>query len=115
MKHLVLAILLLILPATMSLAVADVNEPASAVIQTFNDAQAGSMVESFDKTREQHEVLFFMGVALLILIFMTAGFGLAMVLGGKQVFVQHMVCAGATIFLALAHAVAAVVWFFPYR
>ncbi|MDH5300287.1 MAG: hypothetical protein OEW58_02865 [Gammaproteobacteria bacterium] len=85
------------------------------VMQSFNAAANASDVASFDETREQHEVLFIMGVILLVLIFLTAGFGLAMVLSDKKVFVYHMIFAGATVFLSLAHAVAAVVWFFPYR
>lgn len=98
------------------LSVANAGESAS-VIQSFTQdaAKAGGFTESFDKTRERHEILFFMGVALLVLIFLTAGYGISMAMLGKEVFVHHMICAGATVFLALAHAVASIVWFFPYR
>jgi len=66
------------------------------------------------KQQTQHRILFWMGLGLILFIFMTAGFGLAMVFGGKQVFVWHMLCAGVTITLALAHAVTSIIWFFPY-
>ncbi|MFV2057124.1 MAG: hypothetical protein ACC707_11700 [Thiohalomonadales bacterium] len=62
----------------------------------------------------RHQLLFFMGLLLLIFVFTTAYFGLSMALFGKDVFVPHMICAGVTVFLATAHAVVAVVWFFPF-
>lgn len=67
------------------------------------------------ETRQKHQILFFMGITLLVLIFATAGFGIAMAVFGKQVFVPHMICAGGTVFLAMAHAVTAIVWFFPFN
>ena len=114
MKRLILALLLILLPAVLITGTATASE-SSKIMETFNDSSASGMVASFDETRQQHEVLFIMGVILLILIFLTAGFGLAMVLSDKKVFIYHMIFAGATVFLSLAHAVAAVVWFFPYR
>jgi hypothetical protein len=33
---------------------------------------------------------------------------------GKQVFVAHMITAGLSVTLAIAHAVAALVWFNPF-
>lgn len=64
--------------------------------------------------KKKHQILFVMGIFLLIGILTTAALGIAMVLFGKQVFVAHMVFAGISSFLAVAHAVVAVVWFFPY-
>lgn len=89
------------------------NESAD-VIKSFTQ-NSGDLVESFDKTRERHQILFFMGVLLLIFVLLTAGFGLAMAMKGKRVFVPHMICAGVTVFLSIAHAVVAVVWFYPFR
>ena len=63
---------------------------------------------------QKHLILFYMGVLLLFLILGTAIIGLQMALFGKQLFVQHMVSAGFTVFLSLAHAVTAIVWFFPF-
>lgn len=63
---------------------------------------------------QKHLILFYMGVALLFLVLTTAVIGLQMGMFGKQLFVQHMICAGFTVFLSLAHAVTAIVWFFPF-
>lgn len=85
-----------------------------AVMQQFNEqAEAeGGVFKLTDK--EKHQVLFVMGVALLVLIGLTAYFGLAMGIGGKDVFVPHMICAGLTVTLAVAHAVTSIVWFLPF-
>lgn len=114
MKKMLLVLLLSLLPVTFFSSTVTANE-SSQVMETFNESATGGMVASFDETRQQHEILFIMGVILLLMIFVTAGFGLTMVLTDKKVFVFHMVFAGATVFLSLAHAVAAIVWFFPYR
>ncbi len=65
-------------------------------------------------TKRKHQIMFFMGFVLLIGIIATAGLGVAMVLFGKEVFVAHMVCAIFSVFLSIAHAVVAIVWFFPF-
>ena len=92
-----------------------VREQGSAsVIGSFaNDKSAKSeLVEIEDQTKRL--VMFVMGVPLLILLFATAGFGVAMGVYGKQVFVPHMVCAGLSLTLALGHAVVGIVWFYPF-
>ncbi len=84
------------------------------IMEVFNQ-QAIEDQKAFDMTEQsQHEVLFYMGVGLLLLLMATAYFGVNMVVFDKPYFVQHMVCAGLTVTLGLAHAVAAVVWFFPF-
>ena len=84
------------------------------IMEAFNqDAMAGQ--EAYELTEEdKHKILFFMGVALLVLLCATAYFGISMVVFNQEVFVKHMVCAGLTVTLGIAHAVAAVVWFFPF-
>lgn len=62
----------------------------------------------------RHQILFVMGACLLIGILATAAFGIAMGIFGKEVFAAHMVSAGITVFLAVAHAVTSIVWFFPF-
>lgn len=64
--------------------------------------------------KRKHTVLFIMGAALLALIIGTAILGVTMVVSGKQLFVAHMIMAGLTVTLAIAHAVASTVWFFPF-
>ena len=86
----------------------------SQVLSTFVGKDRGELLDSFDERREQHKILFYMGVTLLLFILLTAGFGVSMALLGKDVFVPHMICAGISVFLSIAHAVVAVVWFFPF-
>lgn len=64
--------------------------------------------------QRKHTILFVMGAALLILIIGTAIIGVSMIISGKQLFVAHMIMAGLTVTLAIAHAVASTVWFFPF-
>jgi hypothetical protein len=77
-----------------------------------NQPQAPEELRIQEKSR--HQILFAMGVVLLISLLLTAGMGISMVLLGKELFVAHMVCAGISVFLALAHSVTAVVWFYPF-
>jgi len=93
---------------------ADVNN-AHSVLAPFieKEVMLGDAVMIEDE--QKHQILFYMGVLLLILIVATAVIGLQMALFGKKLFVQHMICAGFTVFLAFAHAVTAIVWFFPFK
>lgn len=84
------------------------------------------MMEAFDRQNirvedsnvlsdhKKHVVMFLMGVPLLILILITGALGIAMGVYGKPVFVMHMVFAGLTMTLALAHVVVGLVWFYPF-
>jgi len=89
-------------------------DDSTAVMEIFNE-QALAEQEAFELSdNEKHQILFVMGVVLLLLLGATAYFGIAMGVGGKDVFVPHMVSAGLTITLSLAHAVTAIVWFYPF-
>lgn len=91
-------------------------EPATEqqVIQAFtSDEKIESDIVTIED-REKRLIMFIMGVPLLIFIFITAGLGIAMGVYGKDVFVAHMVFAGLSLTLALAHAIVGVVWFFPF-
>jgi len=48
------------------------------------------------------------------LLLVTGGLGVAMGVYGKQVFVAHMICAGLSMTLAIAHAIVGIVWFYPF-
>ncbi|MBL4852470.1 MAG: hypothetical protein JKY90_09395 [Gammaproteobacteria bacterium] len=65
-------------------------------------------------TKQKHTILFFMGSSLLLLVLATAVLGISMAVYGKQVFMWHMISAGLTVTLALAHGITAVVWFSPF-
>jgi hypothetical protein len=62
----------------------------------------------------KHQIMFVMGFVLLITIITAAMLGVSMVAFGKQVFLAHMIFAGVSVFLAIVHAVTAIVWFFPF-
>lgn len=90
------------------------EQGSASVIGSFaSDKSAKSeLVQIEDQTKRL--VMFVMAVPLLILLFATAAFGVAMGVYGKQVFVPHMVCAGLSLTLALGHAVVGIVWFYPF-
>jgi hypothetical protein len=84
------------------------------VVQGFTAITAEEAKLSGVADKKKHLILFSMGVALIVGVLLTASLGIAMVILNKPVFVAHMVSAGFTVFLALAHAVAAIVWFSPF-
>ncbi len=99
----------------------------SSPVRAAEDAGSGhEVMQSFIKKervvsehvliaeKERRQILFIMGAVLLVSILLTAGLGISMVVYGKQVFVPHMIFAGISVFLAIAHAVTAIVWFFPF-
>lgn len=92
---------------------AAVDNDSIDVIKKFTEDQIDLGPRAIS-TQQKHTILFSMGVGLLVLIIATALLGLSMALYGKQVFVWHMVCASLTVTLALAHAITAMVWFFPF-
>lgn len=85
-----------------------------AVMGAFTDAeiQEGEAVQISDQ--KKRIVMFTMGISLLVLLLITASLGISMVVQGKQVFVAHMIFAGLSVTLAIAHSVVAIVWFFPF-
>lgn len=92
------------------------QEHGLSVMQGFNNAREQ---QSIDRplaipSHEKQIIMFIMGLSLLIAVITTASLGVAMALNGKDVFVAHMIGAGVSVFLAIAHAVVAVVWFFPF-
>ena len=84
------------------------------VMQSFNDSALEDAKAYAVADKKKHQILFFMGVTLLVLLCTTAYLGISMVMFNKEVFVAHMISAGLTVTLGLVHAVTAVVWFFPF-
>lgn len=76
-------------------------------VQRVNQASALS-------DHKKHIIMFLMGVPLLILLLITGGLGIATGIFGKHLFIAHMIFAGLTITLALAHLIVGLVWFFPF-
>ncbi|WP_455205553.1 hypothetical protein [Kaarinaea lacus] len=90
------------------------EENHTQVIQAFTSEEAknSDIVSIDDQTKGK--VMFFMGVPLLVLLLVTGALGIAMGVYGKQVFVAHMLFAGLSMTLAIAHAVVGLVWFYPF-
>ncbi len=114
-SQLLLLPLLLVIAAPVSMAqerqsVDDNKEVMEVFIQDALEKQTSN--ELVDE--EKHKILFYMGIALLILLCTTAYLGISMVVFNQEVFVKHMISAGLTVTLGLAHAVVAIVWFFPF-
>ena len=101
-------------PLGLALAADRSNE---TVIQDFvkqeERAKLGQLEQQQAETKKKHQILFLMGLALLISILTTAGLGIAMALYGKQAFILHTLFAGFSVTLAIVHAVVAIVWFYP--
>lgn len=87
----------------------------SQVIQSFT-SQVGDIESDIIKIDDQRkrQIMFAMGVPLLIFIFITVGLGIAMGVFGKDVYIAHMIFAGLSLTLALGHAIVGLVWFWPF-
>jgi pheromone shutdown protein TraB len=112
---LMLTAAMLILPSLPAYADAPSQEGESAqILQDFNkqhrDAEHDKSIT--DKTKQR--IMFLMGVALITMVLITGGLGLAMGLYGKPWFVAHMVFAALSVTLAIAHAIVGLVWFYPF-
>ncbi len=113
-KLLLIGLLLSLAPiAFASTDTASVSDRSMDVISEFTEDEKDLGPRAIS-TKQKHMTLFVMGITLIILIVTTAVLGISMALYGKQVFLWHMICAGLTVTLALAHGVAAIVWFFPF-
>jgi len=84
------------------------------ILQAFNQqhrkAEHAKSITDNDKQR----IMFLLGVVLITMVMITGGLGIAMGLYGKRVFVAHMVFAGLSMTLAVAHAIVGIVWFYPF-
>ena len=87
------------------------DSPAQ-VMEAFNKTDSERAERDISDHRKQ-QIMFIMGIALLIFIVTTVSLGIAMVVFAKPVFVAHMIFAGFSLTLAIAHAIVAIVWFFP--
>jgi len=87
---------------------------AERMMQHYTEQQDEVSAQRKISIRSKHQVLFWMGAGLLLGLMLTAFFGIGMGMMGKDWFIPHMICAGLTLSLGLAHAVTAFVWFWPY-
>ena len=122
LRHLLLLLPMLLAFAHPSLAAKSDQEQQSDIsmqhdlsaMQQFNDLHQDEVGILKVKRKEKHQILFFMGLALLAGLLLTVMFGMGMVLGGRPWFLWHMLAAGFSVTLALAHAVTAIIWFYPF-
>lgn len=85
-----------------------------SVVQPFTaerEDEAGVLKIPLARKRE---IMFWMGLALLVLVLTTVSLGVAMAVFGKDVFVAHMIFGGLSAALAIVHAATAIAWFWPY-
>lgn len=85
-----------------------------SAMQQFNDLHQDEEGILKVKLKKKHEILFWMGIGLMIGLLLTVMFGLGMVLGGRPWFLWHMLAAGFSVTLAIAHAVTSIIWFSPF-
>jgi len=91
----------------------DAAQSGEAVMQQF----AGDDEESPQRkieTKTKHQILFLMGLSLLVLLLITGTLGVSMVAFGKDVFLPHMIFAGLSLTLAAVHSATAIAWFWPW-
>ncbi len=85
------------------------------VLEAFDTAQVKRVKEAGAVSDHEKQVIMFaLGVPLVVLLLITGGLGIATGLYGKQLFIPHMVFAGLTVTLALAHVIVGLVWFYPF-
>jgi len=115
-----MACLLFVLPA-----MAAAQDTASGMGATTSVQSSGAVMQQFAGDEEiaperiieekrKHQILFIMGLSLLVLLLITGSLGVAMVAFDKEVFVAHMIFAGLSLTLSAVHAATAIAWFWPY-
>jgi hypothetical protein len=104
------------------------SAPSAASQSSGGDSSNGiALLEDFDRQQNQRVngasqltdhfkrvIMFSMSLPLFLLLLITGGLGIATGVYGKKLYIPHMVFAGLTVTLALAHAIAGIVWFFPF-
>jgi hypothetical protein len=87
----------------------------TAVLEAFDRQQVQRVNQASELSdHKKHMIMFMLAVPLLLLLIITGGLGIATGVYGKQLFIPHMIFAGLTVTLALAHAIAGLVWFYPF-
>lgn len=83
------------------------------IVESFNQ---GDKVQNPNDpgSKRKREIMFIMGIPLLVMLISTAVLGIAMGVFGKKVFLAHMVLASLSLCLAVVHAIVGLVWFFPF-
>ncbi|HEY5993260.1 MAG TPA: hypothetical protein VIU46_01540 [Gallionellaceae bacterium] len=87
----------------------------TAVLEAFDQQQVQRVKQSSELNDHNKRIIMFaLAVPLFVLLLITGGLGIATGVYGKKLFIPHMIFAGLTVTLALAHAIVGVVWFYPF-
>jgi hypothetical protein len=87
----------------------------AAVLEAFDQQQVQRVKQASELSdRSKRTIMFALAVPLFILLLITGGLGIATGVYGKKLFIPHMIFAGLTVTLALAHAIVGIVWFYPF-
>ena len=109
-----------------SITLADGEQVDRTVVESPNKSNETQVIQAFTSQddiesniikiddQRKRQIMFAMGVPLLIFILITAGLGIAMGIFGKDVYIAHMIFAGLSLTLALGHAIVGLVWFWPF-
>jgi len=100
-------------PVTSGSADVVTTQSAEAVMQQFAGDEEVSPQRKIN-TERKHQILFLMGISLLVLLLITGTLGIAMVAFGKDVFLPHMIFACLSLTLAAVHSATAIAWFWPW-
>lgn len=84
------------------------------ILQAFNKQHREDEHAKAITDKDKQRIMFMLGVALITLVMITGGLGIAMGLYGKSVFVAHMIFAALSMTLAVVHAIVGIVWFYPF-
>lgn len=89
-------------------------ENSVQVVEAFNQANQLTPAQLKERDLSRRQIMFVMGIPLLIMLLATAVLGIAMGVYGKKVFVAHLVVASLSLTLAVIHVIVGFVWFFPF-
>lgn len=87
---------------------------SAQILQAFNKQKRETEHAKSITDNDKQRIMFMLGVVLLALVLITGGLGIALGVYGKRVFVAHMIFAGLSMTLAVAHAIVGIVWFYPF-
>jgi hypothetical protein len=90
------------------------SDDSAQILQAFNQQNRKDIREKAIPLKEKQQIMFLLGVAVIVLVIITGGLGLAMGVFGKPVFVPHMVFAIFSIAMAIVHGIVGLVWFYPF-
>jgi hypothetical protein len=90
------------------------SSDSAQILQEFNAQNRSDIREKAISLKEKQQIMFLLGLAVIVLVIITGGLGLAMGVFGKPMFVPHMVFAAFSITMAIVHAIVGLVWFYPF-